>query len=185
MQGSHRGRDIGEIRRPSNPSRDAIQLTNTQPIDRPLMINIIGISGSLRHGSFFFVLLRTAAGLMPAQSQLTLATIRGIPLYDGDVEANEGIPAPVTALKDAIAAADGLLLATPEYNNSIPGVFKNAIDWLSRPPGDIKRVFAGRPVALIGASPGGFGTVLCLCVWFLVLCLFGLALWFCFFFSFV
>src|SRR3569623_2052714 len=95
MQGSHRGRDIGEIRRPSNPSRDAIQKTNTQPIDRPLMINIIGISGSLRHGSYNSALLRTAAGLMPAQSQLTLATIRGIPLYDGDVEANEGIPAPV------------------------------------------------------------------------------------------
>src|SRR3569832_2464987 len=158
MQGSHRGRDIGEIRRPSIPSRDAFQYTNTHPIDRPLMINIIGISGSLRHGSYNYALLRTAAGLMPAQSQLTLATIRGIPLYDGDVEANEGIPAPVTALKDAIAAADGLLLATPEYNNSIPGVFKSAIDWLSRPPGDIKRVIAGRPVALIGASPGGFGT---------------------------
>src|SRR3569623_2654355 len=160
MQGSHRGRDIGEIRRPSNPSRDAIQKTNTQPIDRPLMINIIGISGSLRHGSYTSALLRTAAGLMPAQSQLPLATIRGIPLNDGDVEANEGIPAPVAALKAAIAAADGLLLATPEFNNSLPGVFKTAIDWLSRPPGDIKRVFAGMTVALIGATPGGIGTEL-------------------------
>jgi chromate reductase, NAD(P)H dehydrogenase (quinone) len=76
------------------------------------------------------------------------------------VEAAEGIPEPVTALKDVIAAADGLLLVTPEYNNSIPGVFKNAIDWLSRPPADIQRVFGGKPVALTGASPGGFGTIL-------------------------
>src|SRR3569832_891780 len=119
MQGSHRGRDIGEIRRPSNPSRDAIQKTNTQPIDRTLMINIIGISGSLRHGSNNSALLRTAAGLMPAQSQLTHATIRCFPLYDGDGEANEGFPAPVTALKVAIAAAVGLLLATPDYIFSI------------------------------------------------------------------
>src|SRR3569623_3751275 len=98
MQGSHRGRDIGEIRRPSNPSRDAIHYTKTQPIDRPLMINIIGISGSLRHGSYNSALLRTAAGLMPAQSQLTLATKRGIPLNAGDVVATEGFLAPVPAL---------------------------------------------------------------------------------------
>jgi len=75
----------------------------------------------------------------------------------------------VTDLKEAIAASDGLLLATPEYNNSIPGVFKNAIDWLSRPPADIKRVFGGKPLAILGASPGGFGTVLSQSAWLPVL----------------
>ena len=119
------------------------------------MTKLFGLSGSLRRGSLNAALLRAAAELMPQGATLTVGTIHGIPLYDADIEAADGIPGPVTALKDAIAAADGLLLATPEYNNSIPGVLKNAIDWLSRPPADIKRVFAGRPVALIGASPGG------------------------------
>ena len=111
------------------------------------MTKLIGISGSLRKGSFNSALLRSAAGLMPEDSELVVDTIRGIPLYDGDVEAEEGIPERVAALKEAIVAADGLLLVTPEYNNSIPGVFKNAIDWLSRPDSDIKRVFGGKPVA--------------------------------------
>lgn len=84
---------------------------------------------------------------------------------DEIAEALEWQPEPVKALKEAIVAADGLLLATPEYNNSIPGVFKNAIDWLSRPPADIKRVFGGMPVALTGASPGGFGTILSQNAW--------------------
>jgi len=93
-------------------------------------------------------------------------TIHGIPLYDGDVEASSGIPAAVHELGDAIAKADGLLLVTPEYNNSIPGPFKNAIDWLSRIEEDI---FAGKPVAVIGASPGGFGTLLSQNAWLSVL----------------
>jgi len=80
-----------------------------------------------------------------------------VPLYDGDVEA-AGIPPGVTRLKDQIAAADGLLIVSPEYNHTMPGVLKNAIDWCSRPPADIGRVFKGRPVAIIGASPGPFGT---------------------------
>ncbi len=120
------------------------------------MIKIIGITGSLRSGSFNTALLRVAAGLMPSGAMLETATLKGIPLYDGDIEANEGIPQAVIALQEQIAAADGLLLATPEYNNSMPGVFKNAIDWLSRPPSDIGRVFGGRPVAVMGASPGGW-----------------------------
>ena len=95
------------------------------------MVKLIGLSGSLRRASFNSALLRAAADLVPEGSELTLGSIRDIPLYDGDVEAENGIPLPVTTLKDAIAAADGLLLVTPEYNNSIPGVFKNAIDWLS------------------------------------------------------
>jgi NAD(P)H-dependent FMN reductase len=138
---------------------------------------LIGLSGSLRQGSFNSALLRAAAGLMPDGAELAVGTIRGIPLYDGDVEAAEGIPEPVTALKEAIAAADGLLLVTPEYNNSIPGVFKNAVDWLSRPPADIKRVFGGKPVAVIGASPGGFGTILSQNAWLPVLHTLGAFLW--------
>jgi chromate reductase, NAD(P)H dehydrogenase (quinone) len=132
------------------------------------MTKLIGLSGSLRQASYNTALLRSAAGMMPEGSELIVETIRGIPLYDADLEA-EGIPEKVTALKDAIAAADGLLLVTPEYNNSIPGVFKNAIDWLSRPDADIKRVFGNKPVAVIGASPGGFGTILSQNAWLPVL----------------
>jgi NAD(P)H-dependent FMN reductase len=130
---------------------------------------LIGISGSLRQASYNSALLRNAVGLMPENADLVVDTIRGIPLYDGDVEVNEGIPERVAELKEAIAAADGLLLVTPEYNNSIPGVFKNAIDWLSRPDSDIKRVFGSKPVAVIGASGGGFGTILAQSAWLPVL----------------
>jgi chromate reductase len=94
------------------------------------------------------------------------------------LEEAQGVPGPAQALKDAIAATDGLLLVTPEYNNSIPGVFKNAIDWLSRPPSDIPRVFSGKPVAIIGASPGGFGTILSQEAWLPVLRTLGTRPWF-------
>ncbi|WP_414471260.1 NADPH-dependent FMN reductase [Microvirga sp. M2] len=141
------------------------------------MTKLIGLSGSLRQASYNAALLRSASGLMPEGADLVVETIRGIPLYDGDVEAAEGIPERVAALKDAIAAADGLLLVTPEYNNSIPGVFKNAIDWLSRPAADIPRVFGGKPVAVIGASPGGFGTILSQNAWLPVLRTLGADLW--------
>lgn len=142
------------------------------------MTTLIGLSGSLRAGSYNSALLRAAEGLMPDGATLTIGTIRGIPLYDADVETSDGIPAPVTALKDAIAAADGLLIVTPEYNNSMPGVFKNAIDWLSRPAGDIKRVFGDKPVAMMGASPGGFGTILSQNAWLPVLRTLGTQPWF-------
>ncbi|RZI41987.1 NAD(P)H-dependent oxidoreductase [Herbaspirillum sp. HC18] len=142
------------------------------------MTTIVGIAGSLRAASFNASLLRAAAGVMPDGAVLEIGSIKGIPLYDGDVEANEGIPETVTRLKDQIAAADGLLLVTPEYNNGIPGVFKNAIDWLSRPPADIPKVFGNRPVAVMGASPGGFGTILAQNAWLPVLRTLGTQPWF-------
>lgn len=141
------------------------------------MHTLIGISGSLRRGSFNSGLLRAAASLMPADSELRIESIAAFPLYNGDVESAEGIPAPVARLKDAIAAADGLLLATPEYNNGLPGVAKNAIDWLSRPPADIARVFGGKPVAIAGASPSGFGTVLAQTAWLPVFRILKADLW--------
>ena len=140
-------------------------------------MKILGVSGSLRKASFNTALMQAAAALAPAGVAFETATIHGIPLYDGDLEAAEGIPPAVAALKDKIAAADALLLVTPEYNNAMPGVFKNAIDWLSRPPADAARVFAGRKVALIGASPGGFGTILAQNAWLPVLRTLGLDLW--------
>jgi len=89
---------------------------------------IIGLSGSLRRGSYNAALLRAAASLAPPACTVQIETFRDFPLYDGDVEAGHGLPQSVVDLKDRIAAATGLLLVTPEYNNSIPGVFKNAID---------------------------------------------------------
>ena len=118
-----------------------------------------------------------AAGLMPDGARLDMVSIAGIPLYDGDVEAEQGIPEPVTRFKEAIAGADGVLLVTPEYNNSVPGVLKNAIDWASRPASDIGRVFGGRRVALIGASAGQFGTILSQAAWLPVLRTLGMDLW--------
>ena len=142
------------------------------------MPHMVGLGGSLRRGSLNSGLLRAAAELAPAGTTLAVHGIAGIPLYDGDEEAANGIPTVVAELKNAIAAADGLLIATPEYNGSIPGVLKNAIDWLSRPIEDIARVFGGKPVALIGASPGGFGTVLAQEAWLPVLRKLGAAPWF-------
>src|SRR2546425_8066774 len=141
------------------------------------MITIVGFAGSLRRNSYNAALLRAAVAMMPPGSEVREASIREFPLYDGDLEAAQGIPPAVALLKDAIAAADGLLLATPEYNNSMPGVAKNAIDWLTRPASDIKRVFGGKPVAIAGASPGGFGTVLSQNAWLPVFRTLGADLW--------
>ena len=141
-------------------------------------MKVLGISGSLRKGSYNTALLRAAVSLMPDGTQLEAASIHGIPLYDGDLEAAQGIPPAVQALKDKVVAADGLLLVTPEYNNGIPGPFKNAIDWLSRPSADIARVFGDRPVGVIGASPGGFGTILAQNGWLPVLRTLGTRAWF-------
>lgn len=142
------------------------------------MSTIVGIAGSLRRGSYNLSLLRAAAELAPDGVEVDVASIRGIPLYDADREAEEGVPSVVEELKDRIAAADGLLLVTPEYNNSMPGVFKNAIDWLTRPPKDIGRVFRGKPVALMGATPGRGGTVLSQTAWLQVFRTLGMRPWF-------
>jgi chromate reductase, NAD(P)H dehydrogenase (quinone) len=141
-------------------------------------MNIIGIAGSLRSASFNSALLRAAVELCPPQASIAVETIRAIPLYDGDVEAAQGLPPRVAELKERIAAADGLLLVTPEYNNSIPGTFKNAIDWLTRPAADIGRVFAGCPVGLIGASPGAFGTIQSQSAWLPIFRTLGMRPWF-------
>jgi chromate reductase, NAD(P)H dehydrogenase (quinone) len=140
------------------------------------MKTLIGISGSLRKGSYNAALLRAAVLLAPEQLRVEIASISQIPLYDGDVEAS-GIPAPVAELKDRIARADGLLLVTPEYNQSLPGVFKNAIDWLSRPAKDIERVFGGKWVGVIGATPGLGGTRLAQTAWLPVLRSLGVQPW--------
>ena len=140
-------------------------------------MRLIGISGSLRRGSLNTMLLNALAAAAPKDCLLVIESIAGIPLYNGDDEATSGIPPAVTRLKEAIAGADGLLLVTPEYNNSVPGVTKNAIDWCSRPPEDARKVFGGKPVALAGASPGGFGTVLSQNAWLPVFRTLGADLW--------
>ena len=141
------------------------------------MTKILGISGSLRAGSFNTALLRAAKREAGEDVELEAATLHGIPVYDGDAEAKDGIPDAVSALKERIAGSDGVLLVTPEYNNGIPGVFKNGIDWLSRGTPDIPAVFGDRPFALIGASPGGFGTILSQNHWLPVLKTLGVRLW--------
>lgn len=142
------------------------------------MPRIVGISGSLRRGSYNTALLHAAAAAAPDGTELTVETLHGIPLYDADLEADEGIPPRVTELKETMAEADGLLLATPEYNNSMPGVFKNAVDWLSRPPRDIRKVFGAKAVAVTGATPGRAGTVLAQNAWLPVLRTLGTRPWF-------
>ena len=140
------------------------------------MVKILGISGSLRAQSYNTALLKAAKALvLDDDIELEIATLHGIPLYDGDLEEREGIPEAVLALKARIIANQGLLLVTPEYNNSIPGVFKNAIDWLSRK--DSALIFGNRAVAVIGASPGGFGTILAQNAWLPVLKTLGTRHW--------
>src|ERR671916_2043887 len=116
-------------------------------------MKVLGISGSLRKGSWNTSVLRAAQGLAPAGMTIEIGAIGDIPLYNEDVRA-AGLPPPVERLRSQIAAADAVLLVSPEYNFSIPGVLKNAIDWASRPP---NQPFNDKPVAIMGASggPGG------------------------------
>ena len=121
--------------------------------DPPL--SILVIPGALRARSMNRALAHAAVGLAPAGTTLTVHELHDVPPYDGDIEA-AGIPESVIALREAIAAAGALFFCTPEYNSSVPGVLKNAIDWASRPPAP---PLAGKPAAFAGASPGGFGTI--------------------------
>lgn len=117
-------------------------------------LKVLGISGSLRKGSYNSAALRAAQALAPAGVTIETFDLAPIPPYNDDVR-QAGFPPAVEALRAAIAAADGVLIATPEYNYSVPGVLKNAIDWASRPP---EQPFARKPVAIMGASPSGLGT---------------------------
>lgn len=118
---------------------------------------VCGFAGSLRTGSYNRSLLRAARDLAPDGMEVEIFDrMEELPLYNADVEA-EGDPEAVTALKRAIGEADALLIATPEYNHGVPAVTKNAVDWASRPPRP--HVLDGTPTAIMGASPGGFGTV--------------------------
>jgi chromate reductase len=141
------------------------------------MTKLVGIAGSLRAGSLNMALLKASADLLPDAASMEIGSIAAIPLYNADIEQTDGIPEAVARLQDQIAAADGLVIATPEYNNAMPGVLKNAMDWLSRPPNQIRRVFGDLPVALMGASPGGFGTVMAQAAWLPVLKTLGARPW--------
>jgi chromate reductase len=118
-------------------------------------VKIIGLSGSLRQRSFNTGLLHAARELAPDGVTIEIADLSQLPLYNDDVR-QAGYPAPVAALRAALASADAVLFATPEYNYSVPGVLKNAIDWASRPPDP---PLAGRPAAVMGASGGLSGTM--------------------------
>jgi chromate reductase len=138
------------------------------------MATIVGLSGSLRKASFNTLLLRAAAEVAPAGTTITVDSIDGIPVYNQDLE-DAAFPPVVQQLKERIIAADGLLLVTPEYNNSVPGTLKNAIDWLSRPTSDVPKVFRNRPVGLLGASSGPWGTSLAQVAWLPVFRTLGVA----------
>lgn len=117
-------------------------------------MKILGIPGSLRKASFNRMALNAAKSLLPAGASLDIFDLEGIPVYNQDLDATP--PARVTEFKKAIRSADALLISTAEYNYSIPGVLKNAIDWASRPYGD--SAWKGKPVAIMGASVGNLGT---------------------------
>ncbi len=130
--------------------------------DNPPPLNILAFAGSLRSNSYNRRLVRAAAGAAPAGLLLTVHdTIADIPLFDEDLEAADPAgPAGVKRLRAAIAAADGVLIATPECSQSLPGVLKNTLDWLSRDDAEYRTVLSAKPVAIIGATPGHWGTKL-------------------------
>jgi chromate reductase, NAD(P)H dehydrogenase (quinone) len=116
-------------------------------------VRVLGFSGSLRKGSYNTALLHAAVNFLPEHMTMEIFDIAPIPLYNEDIRA-QGYPTPVQRFRDRILAADALLISTPEYNYSIPGVLKNAIDWASRPPNPLN----DKPVAIMGATTGMFGT---------------------------
>lgn len=119
-------------------------------------IRVLGMAGSLRRASYNRALLRAAIEAAPEEIEVEVFDLSPVPLYNGDIEA-EGDPEAVARLKEAIRSADLVLIATPEYNQGLPGVTKNAVDWGSRPPKP--QAWDGKPVAIMGATPGRLGTV--------------------------
>jgi chromate reductase len=118
-------------------------------------MRVVAFAGSLRKASYNRGVLFALGELAPPEMAIEIHGIDGIPLYDQDVE-TEGTPPSVQRLRDVITACDGLIIATPEYNAGIPGVLKNTVDWLSRPPGH--SVLTGKPSAVLGVTPGQLGT---------------------------
>jgi len=133
---------------------NGFKLTVAYRLIMPEPIGILGFAGSLRKGSFNRALLRVAAELMPKNAVFEVFDLAGIPLFNQDLETQP--PEEVKVFKAKVKAADAILIATPEYNYSIPGVLKNAIDWASRPYPD--NAFDEKPVAIMGASTGMLGT---------------------------
>lgn len=119
-------------------------------------LELVTLSGSLRAGSYNTALLRALPELAPVTLRFTMVSFAGIPMYNGDDEDAHGLPPAVIALRAAIRASDGLVIATPEYNNGVPGGLKNALDWCSRPP--VPHGLDGIPTAILGASDGTLGT---------------------------
>jgi len=119
------------------------------------MISVLGFAGSLRKGSYNKALIRSSAEIAPVKMEIIFFDLEGIPLFNADVESKE-IPKRVKEFKAAIEKADGLLIATPEYNHGVPAVTKNAIDWASRPPKSAP--LNEKPVGILGASPGMTGS---------------------------
>ncbi len=117
-------------------------------------MKILAITGALRKGSYNTQLLEAVKELAPKDLEIEIVTLRGIPLYDGDEEDKHGVPAIVKALQEKVRLADGIIIATPEYNFSVPGVLKNATDWLSRSGNPFK----WKRVGVMGASQGPVGT---------------------------
>lgn len=133
------------------------------------MKKIIAISGSLRKKSYNTALLTELSKYAPQDCKFEMASIADIPLYNADLEEAKGIPAAVRELKEKILNSDALLISTPEYNHAIPGVLKNAIDWLSRPAEDIQKIFHNRPTGIVGVSAGSAGAYTAQIEWLAIL----------------
>ncbi len=123
--------------------------------DQKTTLKVVGFSGSLRRGSLNSAAIRALKTLAPADLAIDIFDLSPIPLYNDDLRKQEGYSEGVQSFRSALTAGDGVLIATPEYNYSFPGVLKNAIDWASRPP---EQPFDGKPIAILGASPGALGS---------------------------
>lgn len=142
------------------------------------MKQIVAISGSLRKESFNSALLKAAVQMSQSICRIDVVSIADIPLFNEDVQLQSGIPKTVSDIKDKLTAADALLLVSPEYNHSIPGPLKNAIDWMSRPNSDVAKVFANKAVGLIGTTPGVSGTRFAQTAWLPVFRVLGMRAYF-------